>query len=285
MIRTYRYLDEIKNPLDVVSLNLSGQNLRYIAAKVFDMENLVRLDIERNNITQIPAEIGQLENLISLNASYNRISHLPFTFLFLRRLNVLALAGNDIQCLSKEFLLPALEILNLANNPLYEYCDEVGQLNVHTLLELSSIKSKEIPPLTGCYSRLKRFVFQHKKKVQFPEWIYNLKKLEHLELDHCDLHSISSEIGRLKNLKILSLLDNNLTQLPDEICDCTALENLILSNNMLSSLPRFLIYLKNLRQVEIKDNFFERFPSLFVQKPDLQWNLKDNPLLQELGVN
>jgi Leucine-rich repeat (LRR) protein len=285
MIRTYRYLDEIKNPLDVTSLNLSCQHLRSIPSKVFDMHNLIRLDVERNGISHIPAEIGQLENLISLNASYNRITSLPFTFLFLRRLNVLSLAGNDIQCLTKEFLLPALEILNLAHNPLYEYCDEIGQLNVHSLLELSSIKSKEIPPLTGCYSRLRRFVFHFKKKVAFPEWIYNLKKLEQLELDHSQLHSISPEIGKLKNLKTLTLTDNNLTQLPDEIGDCNSLETLLLSHNILNSLPKSLINLKNLKLLDIKDNAFERFPSLFIQRPDLKWNLKDNPLLQELGVN
>ena len=284
MIRTYKFLDEIKNPLEVTSLNLSGQNLRSIPEKVFQMVNMVRLTIARNSITTIPAEIGQLEHLIHLDASYNQIDKLPFTLKFLQRLNVLSLENNAIEYLSNEVILPSLEVLNLAQNPLYEYTEEIKNLKVHTLLDLSGVHSKTIPAFSGCFKRLKRLVFKFAKQVP-PSWIYDCQALEELNFDHSNLHSLSPEIGKLKNLKTLSLTDNNLTQLPKEIGDCTSLETLLLSHNMLNYLPKSLINLKNLKQLCIKDNFFERFPSLLIQRPDLHWNLKDNPLLQELGIN
>jgi len=284
MIRTYKYLDEIKDPLEVVSLNISGQNLRFIPEKVFKMVNMVRLTISRNGIKKLPVEIGQLEHLIHLDASYNQIEKLPFTLKFLQRLNVLSLENNAIEYLSNEVILPSLEVLNLAQNPLYEYTEEIKNLKVHTLLDLSGVQSKTIPAFSGCFKRLKRLVFKFAKQEP-PSWIYDCQALEELNFDHSNLHSLSPDIGRLKKLKILTLTDNNLTRIPDTIGDCSSLEMLLLSHNMLNYFPKSLTHLKNLKQLCVKDNFFERFPSLFVQKPDLQWNLKDNPLLQELGVN
>jgi Leucine-rich repeat (LRR) protein len=284
MIRTYRYLDEIKDPLAVTSLNLSGQNLRSIPEKVFQMVNMVRLTISRNGIKKIPAEIGQLEHLIHLDASYNKIQKLPFTFKFLQRLNVLSLENNAIEYLSNEIILPSLEVLNLAQNPLYEYTEEIKNLKVHTLLDLSGVHSKTIPAFTCCFKRLKRLVFKFAKQVP-PNWIYDCQALEQLELDHSNLHSLSPDIGRLKKLKILTLTDNNLTRIPDEIGNCTSLETILLSHNILKSLPKSLSTLEKLKEVDLKDNAFERFPSFILQRPDIKWQLKDNPLLKELGVN
>ena len=284
MIRTYRYLDEIKNPLDVTSLNLSGQRHRFIPEKVFQMVNMVRLSISRNGIKKIPAEIGQLEHLIHLDASYNQIENLPFTLKFLQRLNVISLEHNDIEYFPEELMLPSMEILNVSQNPLYEYSENIKNLRVHTLLDLSGVHSKTIPAFSGCFKRLKRLVFKFAKQVP-PNWIYDCQALEEINFDHSNLHSISPEIGKLKKLTTLSLLDNNLSSIPDAIGQCTALESLILSHNLLTSLPKSLIKLINLKQIELNDNSFNKFPSFLLQKTDIKWHLKDNPFLHSIGVN
>ncbi len=63
---------------------------------------------------------------------------------------------------------------------------------------------------------LRRLKIVH-RRIELPNKIGQLEKLEELTLSDCDLDSLPQQIGKLTNLKILSLENNKLTNVPIEI--------------------------------------------------------------------
>lgn len=66
--------------------------------------------------------------------------------------------------------------------------------------------------------------------------------------------ALPSQIGKLKNLKILNASNNQMTGVPAEIGQLDNLEMLDLSNNQLTGLPNELANLKNLKTLNLSGN-------------------------------
>jgi leucine-rich repeat protein SHOC2 len=116
----YTDLDEaMKNPDEVIKLNLRKKKLKGFPREVLKMKNLQYLDVSKNNIKELPdsivtlsnlqylmvsrtglerlpANIGQLKNLKHLNVNQNEISVLPFSFGDLESLEVADLWSNNL---------------------------------------------------------------------------------------------------------------------------------------------------------------------------------------------
>lgn len=71
-----------------------------------------------------------------------------------------------------------------------------------------------------------------------------------------NLKSLPSQIGKMKNLKILYLTDHSFTSLPKEIGQLKKLEELSLAGCKLKILPDELFTLNNLRELLLYDNNF-----------------------------
>lgn len=85
-------------------------------------------------------------------------------------------------------------------------------------------------------------------------WDAYQNQSESLYLYDLGLTSIPDCIGRMTNLKKLSLAGNNLTSLPESIGDLKNLKKLFLNENHLTSLPENIGNLKNLEQFDISQN-------------------------------
>lgn len=96
------------------------------------------------------------------------------------------------------------------------------------------------------------------------------KRLE-LDLAHCELNSLPSEIGELTNLQRLYLMDNNLKALPKEVGLLSNLRTLDLRHNQLGTLPSEIGKLVNLRNLYLRSN---QLTTLVPEIGDLR-NLKD----------
>jgi Leucine-rich repeat (LRR) protein len=85
--------------------------------------------------------------------------------------------------------------------------------------------------------------------------IFERKNLEELDVSNNNLTgALPSQIGHLKNLKILKASNNDFTGVPAELGQLTKLEIIDLSNNKLTGLPNELGQLNNLKILNLSGN-------------------------------
>ncbi|MFA5945379.1 MAG: leucine-rich repeat domain-containing protein [Patescibacteria group bacterium] len=95
-----------------------------------------------------------------------------------------------------------------------------------------------------------------------PSNIFDRTDLTELNLSRNNLTgALPSQIGQLKNLRILNASGNKMTGVPSEIGQLSKLEELDFSNNQLTGLPNELGNLANLRRLDLRGNA--------ISKPDL----------------
>ena len=68
------------------------------------------------------------------------------------------------------------------------------------------------------------------------------------------------EIGKLTELRVLTINDNDLTTLPKEVFNLTELRTLEIKNNDLISLPPGIRKLSRLRKLDLRNNEIEKLP-------------------------
>jgi len=110
-----------------------------------------------------------------------------------------------------------------------------------------------------------------------PESIYELKKLEYLDLSNNPFNKLSEKISQLSNLKVLLLNKESVPsiffedpyyrhgfdEIPKGIFNLKKLERLDLSSNRIHIIPLEIRNLTNLRKLILKENDILIYPELF----------------------
>uniref|UniRef100_A0A183BC96 Leucine rich repeat containing 47 n=1 Tax=Echinostoma caproni TaxID=27848 RepID=A0A183BC96_9TREM len=97
----------------------------------------------------------------------------------------------------------------------------------------------------------------------FDERVYELAKLNFLEISQTSLSNLSEKISKLKCLTQLCLTSNRLTDLPDSMGQLRTLKFLDLSFNQLSELPSSMFHcLDNLTSLNLSGNNLKQIPSV-----------------------
>lgn len=237
-------------------LDLSGNQLSYLSARIGKLINLHILNLAKNRLKKIPNKIGKLSALETLDLSHNRLSTLPSEISRLVNLISLELSNNDLKALPIEFgQLQALQFLRINNNDLGNLPQEFFQLT--NLLELEISKNR----LNNLSSKVK--------------YLRNLQKL--LIGDNL-LSTLPPEIGQLQDLRVLDVSENRLTELPRETGQLKELRMLFAGNrtwsgikvrysdgfenhtNHIKTLPPTIGLLTNLTWLELVDNELETIP-------------------------
>ncbi|MFY0672300.1 MAG: hypothetical protein JXQ87_02785 [Bacteroidia bacterium] len=104
---------------------------------------------------------------------------------------------------------------------------------------------------------VKSLSFRNRRLEQLPVDLTAFPNLEQLDLSGNNLRTLSENISRLKNLKVLNVSENprlNLSQLFYVLAECPKLEKLNISNNNIEELPTELCYLDNLKKLVLDQN-------------------------------
>jgi Leucine-rich repeat (LRR) protein len=224
--------EALREPADVVRLNLSYQGLDALSPRIAEFVNLQDLRLNGNKLAVLPEEIGMLTKLRRLEVSENKLAALPIGI------------GR----------LAALERLEANRNPLKALPPEIGQLARLRRLGLMYCPMESLPPEIGKLASLQMLHLAKHRLKKLPPEIGNLSALVHLLLpgeltaegERFGLEELPPEIGKLTNLVELHLMFNRLTRLPDEVCNLKKLEKLGVAYNLLEALPAELNRLERL---------------------------------------
>ncbi len=95
--------------------------------------------------------------------------------------------------------------------------------------------------------------------TSIPSYVFNRADLEELNVSHNSLTgAIQSQIGKLKNLKIIDASYNQMTGVPAEVGQLQKLQILDLSYNQLTGLPYELGNLSNLKTLNLSGNSYSQ---------------------------
>ncbi|MCB0744622.1 MAG: leucine-rich repeat domain-containing protein, partial [Ignavibacteriae bacterium] len=192
---------------DIKYLDLSIPNLSIFPSSVFKIKHLEELDLTNDSYDNLPIGISKLKKLKRLSFGHTPIKKLPKDFKKLRKLEYLNINFSSIE--DKEAFFETLALLpNLKSLELWSVDSE-------TKLPESFLKLK----------KLKRFSLLG-SEFNFT-LVYQLKKLEELDLNLSSFQTFSSEIKNLKKLKHLSISRSSYIQnLPIEVAELKSLEYL-----------------------------------------------------------
>ncbi|MDO8521600.1 MAG: leucine-rich repeat domain-containing protein [bacterium] len=103
--------------------------------------------------------------------------------------------------------------------------------------------------------------------IKTPEYIFTRIGLEELDLSDNALDgALQSQVGQLRNLKVLDLSNNNFTGVPAEVGQLRDLEVLDLSDNLLTGLPYELGNLSKLKVLDLSGNKYSKVDLAEIKK-------------------
>lgn len=116
-------------------LDLSHNNLHYLAADIGHLGHLQQLYLNDNQLEVLPTSIVNLKNLLQLHIDNNQLLDLPEDIQLLEKLEVLRGHQNQLSYLPESIgHLTNLRILYLSNNNIQELPSSIEYLtNLHTL--------------------------------------------------------------------------------------------------------------------------------------------------------
>ncbi|KAH9499154.1 hypothetical protein Btru_004266 [Bulinus truncatus] len=273
----------------LTSITLSGCNLEYVAADLFDLPQIEVLDLSNNVLTVIGSiedinRVWKCESLRELNISYNRFKSVPSGFVRCTHFKSLNAKHNFISQTFSPWQCP-MGVLDLSYNKLTTFLPSADQfwkktlrhlnLAYNELIELSEsvVRMSELIFLDVSHNLIKKFPAMHTWDCHLSTLYINNNQLGSVT-DLFDPSTTSIQIPGdhlSKCLIELNLSHNFLRMVPSGVCALKNLSLLDLSfNSELTTLPEELGNLKNLfvlklDGIKVKD---KKLQSLILDKED-----------------
>jgi hypothetical protein len=154
-------------------------------------------------------------------------------------------------------LADSLEILDLSNNQLSAFPDELKQLKKLRIVFASNNNFEELPDVLGQCENLEMVGFKSNRIKQVSESSLPFK-LRWLILTNNRIETLPGALGERPRLQKLALAGNRLTHLPQSLAQCENLELVRISANELSACPEQLLDLPKLAWFAFAGNPFSR---------------------------
>ncbi|RSK37460.1 leucine-rich repeat domain-containing protein [Hymenobacter metallilatus] len=169
-------------------LNLSYNRLTQFPTDLYQLDSLEELNLERNWLDSIPPSIRQMERLRVLNLSSNQLTQYPEAVNALANLRELHLGNANIRRLPLSTRqLQNLEVMDVGNQR-NERANRVHNIDALTALP-----------------HLRRVSLKYNPLDSLPAAVYQLRKLQELNIKGTGLDTLSVNLRRLPSLRKLEL--------------------------------------------------------------------------------
>jgi Leucine-rich repeat (LRR) protein len=228
---------------DLITLNITGNQVRYLPDSICQLVNLKTLVISTNKINHLPRDIGRLKKLETFNASSNQLYVLPDSLCEMKNLKTLKLDNNLLSSLPNNIgNLQKMYTFHIDSNRLKSLPSSICNLQLLQRLTLANNHINSLPDNIGDMLELVGLNCKNNKLISLPDSIGNLDALEELELSNNNLTLLPNSIGRLKNLEIFDVSNNELITLPESLVNLQGLR-VLFDNNPNIELPRRLLHI------------------------------------------
>ncbi|KAF8020926.1 hypothetical protein BT93_G1361 [Corymbia citriodora subsp. variegata] len=191
-----------------------------IVPSLIELKYLKYLDLSVNNFStqKIPMFFASLQKLEYLNLSYARFDgHIPRQLNNLSKLQSLDLSGyscgyltsNDLDWVSKLSSLKYLHMSFVNFSKAKDWFNSINMLSSLQSLELSDCGLQDVPSSLQANFTSLRFLDIGSNNINssIPQWIYNLSKLEHIDLSYSFLSEGRFPMAIIENNQRLAFFD------------------------------------------------------------------------------
>lgn len=231
--RPYNKLKNLKDFRILLMTNFNKYN-KINRLNIYYMKQLINLTITAN-LTNISPKIKNLFNLLTLDLNSNLLIKIPDEICKLNNLKELNLNYNKLNEIPHK--LSALNELN----KLY--------LNYNELENINILMNDKI-----CFRNLIELTIVGNKLSKIPDFIYQLNKLEILNLSSNNINMIEDDISNLTNLTKLNLRHNNIYDINESFYNLSQLKWLDLSKNNITDIDYNCCKLYNLNYLNLSSN-------------------------------
>lgn len=207
---------------NLVSLDLSKNQLKDLPSSIGDLDSLEVLDLQSNQLSSLPDAIGFLENLKVLNVSGNMLVALPDSMGGCRKLMDINAGFNQLDRLPARigFDLQSLQNLCVHSNKLAFLPASLCELKQLKFLDLHFNNIKSLPTSLGNMSALEKLNISNNFSDfggGLPDSLADLVLLVELDVSFNQIRVLPDWVGALENLKVLNVENNPLVIPPPEI--------------------------------------------------------------------
>ncbi|CAF3746536.1 unnamed protein product [Rotaria sp. Silwood1] len=266
-------------------LNLSNNNLHTNLHELTCLKALTYLDLSFNHLYELDHDFKLLTCLKILKLNKNKFTKFPSWLYEMSNINnnnekyiaetllELYMSDNTIESIPEEIVhMINLQTIDLSNNQFLKFPDTLvllEQLTTFIYSQEHGIHINKLPDDFIHLYNLKKLDLSHNIFNEIPEMIYNLTKLEYLNMNYNLLTSIdNNRLKQLKNFKTIKLNGNNFTSFPSTLYQ---LETVNINENPLCLAPpndfiddKYISATSNL-YVQINDKYEEKLFEIYQQ--------------------
>ncbi|ROT42642.1 L domain-like protein [Sodiomyces alkalinus F11] len=183
---------------------------------ISNLRHLEILDLHGNNLSSLPVNIGNLERLRILNISDNSVECLPFSSLSKMPLFELWAKNNKLTgTLIEEGVrvLPNLQSLDVSCNQITHLVAPGSAVDFPALYQLFlSMNRLQALPDASSWTNLVTLTADENSISSFPDGLFSLEKLRHIDVSSNDIKAVPPEIARMDSLSMIRLSGNPLRE-------------------------------------------------------------------------
>lgn len=266
-----------KKDEDIINICNNIENLIYTGRfktctdKIIDYinkNNLSNFNLYNDEISKLPENFGTMKSLKYIHMTVNNLEELPKSIGNLINLEELTIRCHNLKSIPKEIgLLSNLTILKIKSHYLDSIPKEIGSLLNLKVFELDGGKHCAIEQQPEYYEKNSTnnsyfnsyYTIPSKLKI-LPEELGNLRNLDYLGIINTELSNLPDTIGNLINLNCLLIYKNKLSEFPDSICFLHNLEEIQAYENLFKEAPTRLLNLPKLKFLDLNNNLIDYLP-------------------------